>query len=490
MTQLKNGRWLCVTTAFAPRTNSWLRISFSDDDCRNWSRLCQVKEAGRTLDNGELAALENGDVLLTMRSLIASNSYRMPVYRSADGGATWAYLSNLDSSEGEAAKAGRGLWEPDFQLLSDNRLVASYSDETHTGYSQIVAQRLSTNNGATWGPLIWAVAEPGGGRLRPGMPQMTQMANGLFLMVYEVVNKGNADVLCKTSPDGISWQDGLGNPIPCHHCAPFIASLPDGTLLVTSCENQVSFSQDFGQTWQLNEPAAWPGGFRFSWPAIYLIKPDEVGVMAVTNGVKIRFGKILPKPAWPNPFNSNVDDGAKGWAVYGGEFSTSNGAFALLNAGTNGKALTGDISWSNGTFDADVKFLTAGNAGLLFRATNPDYRGPHSISGYCAALDAAGFAELGAENNSWTSLQRATLSVQTNVIHHLRVVLSGEEIGMFVDDMSRPRLHSRDRQFTHGQIGLCALDCDAAFSNVTFSNADAPRSAPGKDAKENGPNKK
>src|SRR5262249_34035920 len=158
-----------------------------------------------------------------------------------------------------------------------------------------------TNAGASWGPEIWAVAQPGGGRLRPGMPQMTRMANGLYLMVYEVVNSGNADVYCKTSPDAFTWPDGLGNLIPCQHCAPFVLTLPNGMLLVTSCENQVSFSEDNGETWQLNDPPGWAGGFQFTWPAIYQIKPDEIGVMAATNGVKMRFGAIAARPQWANP---------------------------------------------------------------------------------------------------------------------------------------------------------------------------------------------
>ena len=42
-----------------------------------------------------------------MRSLISSVSYRLPVYRSTNNGASWTYLSNIDASEG--ARNARAL---------------------------------------------------------------------------------------------------------------------------------------------------------------------------------------------------------------------------------------------------------------------------------------------------------------------------------------------------------------------------------------------
>jgi hypothetical protein len=202
-----------------------------------------VAEAGRTLDNRELVLLPGGDVLLTGRSLIEGQSYRLPVYRSADGGRSWRWLSNIDSSEGNGR---RGQWEPDFWVLADGRLVVTYSNEKHAGFSQIISERVSTNSGATWSEEIRAVAQPGGGGLRPGMSQMARMSDGRYLLVYEVVGIGNGDVHREISPDGVTWEAGLGERIPGQHCGPFVAALPDGRVFVTSCTNQVTVSGDFG----------------------------------------------------------------------------------------------------------------------------------------------------------------------------------------------------------------------------------------------------
>src|SRR5690349_21127457 len=57
MVHLTNGNWLCVNAQYPAGTNSYLRIYRSTDSCRTWSILSEVKEAGRTLDNGELVQL-------------------------------------------------------------------------------------------------------------------------------------------------------------------------------------------------------------------------------------------------------------------------------------------------------------------------------------------------------------------------------------------------------------------------------------------------
>ncbi len=472
MVHLANGNWLCVTTKYPGGTNSYLNLSLSTDFCRTWTTLSNVKEAGRTLDNGELVQLTNGTVLLTMRSLIMTNSYKLPVYASPDNGSTWAYRSNIDTSEGPSAQMGAGLWEPDFCLLDDGRLVVTYSNETHPGYSQLISERVSSDHGLTWGAEAFAANQTGGGSLRPGMSQMTRMGNGKYILVYEVVNSGHADVHGKISADGVSWPAGLGTKIPCQHCGPFVISLPNGVLLVSSCENQISFSEDYGATWQLIDPPAWPTGYLFTWPAIYQIQTNEVGVMVVSNGVRLRFGATLPRPAWTNPFVADFDSGTDpGWAHYGGNFAFAAGTYVLNNEGTNGKAMAGDGFWTDGTLDADVKVNSPGNAGLMFRTTNPDYTGSDDALGYYVGLDPAGLLVLGRQSNSWTSLASTAMGVPTNTWQHIRVNLQGGLIKVFAGDLATPKITWTDTNFSRGQIGVRAFQCDAQFDNVTFSNA-------------------
>jgi len=468
MVQLTNGNWLAVSTIFPVGTNSYLALYRSTDTCRTWSFLSQVKEAGRTLDNGELVVMPDGTVRLTMRSLISGASYRLPVYTSGNGGQSWAYLSNIDTSEGLGS---RGLWEPDFWVLDDGRLVVTYSNEKHNGYSQVISERVSQDGGASWSAETWAVAQPGGGSLRPGMSQMTRMTDGRYLLAFELVGVGNADVYCKISDDGLTWPAGFGSRIPCHHCGPFVTTLSDGRLLVTSCENQVSFSDDFGETWQKIDPPAWNLGYAFSWPAVYGLTPDEVGVMAVAPSVRLRFGELLPPQVWLNPFSADfTGDTDPGWSRYGGNISLSGGRYVFDNVGTYGKAMTGDNFWRDGVLEADVFLSTAGDAGLMFRTTNPDYVGPDDAFGYYAGLRLGGSVFLGRMSNSWTQLISVPLPVQSNTWYRLGVKMEGSAISVYVDDPITPKFTFSDASFSRGQIGVRSYMCNAQFDNVTFSN--------------------
>jgi hypothetical protein len=188
------------------------------------------------------------------------------------------------------------LWEPHFFLLTDGRLAVAYANEKHasekTSFSQVCSERMSNDGGKTWGDEIILASEPGGGKLRPGMPVVTRMSNGKFIAVYEVVGVGDADVFCKISEDGVRWPAGLGKHIAGHHAGPWVTSLADGKLLLTSCANRISSSEDFGMTWNFIEPSPWNvgAGKIFTWPAIYETATNQVAVMISHHGVRLRFG--------------------------------------------------------------------------------------------------------------------------------------------------------------------------------------------------------
>ncbi len=298
MTRLGDGDWLAVYTVFPADAPTRLQVARSNDNARTWSTIATVAEPGRDLDNGNLIQLPNGDVLLALRSLVKGRSYRLVVYRSRDAGVTWNYLSTIDSNEDPGGRTDRGLWEPSFNLLADGTLSVLYANEKHAPeYSQIVSQRISVDGGATWGHEIWAVYQKGGGSARPGMPVMTSMGNGKYIVVFEVCGQvHDCDVAYQISSDGMSWPGGLGTHIDHQRCGPYVLSTTDGRLLVTSCRNEISYSDDYGSTWLKNEPAAWPIGFRYSWPALYQTGKNEIAVMNVTAGgaIQIRFGTLAP----------------------------------------------------------------------------------------------------------------------------------------------------------------------------------------------------
>ena len=299
MIRLTNDQWLCVNTRFE-RNGSSLQIH----RCRNfpgdWDLRAEIFEPGRLLDNGELIRLPGGDLLLTGRSLVEGESYRLPVYRSLDEGQSWTAIGVIDANEGPAGSLKhRGLWEPHFFRLSDGRLAVAYANEKHEAeqpsFSQVCSERVSPDQGRSWGNEITLAAEPGGGKLRPGMPVVTRLINGKYLAVYEIVGVGDADVFSKLSTDGEHWPPGLGNHLEGHHAGPWVVSLASGELLLTSCANRVSCSRDFGATWNWVEPPPWNVGQGkvFTWPAIYETGPNQIATMIAWHGVRIRLGSWI-----------------------------------------------------------------------------------------------------------------------------------------------------------------------------------------------------
>lgn len=99
MAQLGADEWLCVSTLFPASQPTQLGLYRTTNRCASWSAVGVVSAPGRKLDNGNLLHLPDGTLLLTGRSLIDEQSYRLPVYRSADRGLTWAQIGNIDANE-------------------------------------------------------------------------------------------------------------------------------------------------------------------------------------------------------------------------------------------------------------------------------------------------------------------------------------------------------------------------------------------------------
>lgn len=307
--RLPDGSWLAanqasLTNAYAHDPDGGLRIRVhrSHDRGRTWPVLGTISDPGRDLDNPQMILLPGGAILLACRSVIWGESYRLPVFRSVDGGRSWHRFSVIDDVRGELH---HGLYEPHLAFLPDRRLAVMYANESHAGYSQVLSQRVSADGGRTWGPETWPAAQEGGGAARPGMPVWTRMRNGHYILVYEVCG---IDARCyihyKTSPDGTTWSAGHeGTRIPADQqqwSGPFVTSLTDGRLVLTSNSHHVSISEDFGATWRSTPTTPWTTGL---WPSIYQTGPHEIAVVnsierpdhtesAPSYDVRLRFGHL------------------------------------------------------------------------------------------------------------------------------------------------------------------------------------------------------
>lgn len=156
------------------------------------------------------------------------------IYRSGDDGRSWHYLSEIKSPN------QFGLWEPEFTIDHAGELVMFYSDETeHAQHSQAVS-KVRSDDGLIWrdpGHVVASNVQPD----RPGMPVTRRLADGRWMMTYELGGPAQFMVYYRLSDDGWTWGDpaNVGSGIrlpngsfPAH--TPRFTVMPDGTLLLVS----------------------------------------------------------------------------------------------------------------------------------------------------------------------------------------------------------------------------------------------------------------
>lgn len=184
------------------------------------------------------------------------------LYKSEDAGESWSYVSEIVSGgfagvDIDKPDEQRPVWEPFITLTPDGRLICFYSDERYAakdGYNQMLAHKISENGGLTWSQEKIDIAFPGG-VLRPGMPVITSLPGGKFLMVYEMVNQDKVPVYFRISDSIEDWgdKDFIGNPVVCEDGSaltgtPYVIWIPqggeEGTILVSGR----GFSQIFANS--------------------------------------------------------------------------------------------------------------------------------------------------------------------------------------------------------------------------------------------------
>ncbi|MFC7138967.1 sialidase family protein [Halosimplex aquaticum] len=162
---------------------------------------------------------EAGTVLAAGNSIPDDRSQtKIDVYASEDGGRSWSYVSTVAEGGRAVPQAGETpVWEPEFALDADRELVCYFADERHSdeGYNQLVGHRRSVDGGQTWEAEVFDAVVPNG-EDRPGMPVVTRLPDGRYVLTFEVVGPGEeGGVFVKTSPDGRDWGDpeDLGSPV-------------------------------------------------------------------------------------------------------------------------------------------------------------------------------------------------------------------------------------------------------------------------------------
>jgi hypothetical protein len=288
--QLSDGSWLAAYMTEPSPT--YIRVKRSFDSMRTWQWVSEIHEAGRDLDNPRFYMRADGVVLIAMRSVITGQSYEIEVYQTSDSGKSFQFLSQVDWDQHLG-----GLYEPALATLPDGTIAAFYTNEKHQhdhpSYSQIISERVSQDNGVTWGPEIFAVAQPG--TARPGEPNMVTFQDCPQLaLFYEMCATENCLGHVSYSTDGLSWSPE-GPPLPAMWQDVQALQTQNGLIFATSNSFDVIVSPDDTTTWIDTQSHTFSYG---AWPAIAQTSDHEIAV-AMTGagpqgqqGAYIQFGDL------------------------------------------------------------------------------------------------------------------------------------------------------------------------------------------------------
>jgi len=324
--KLAKDKWLAVYTVsyskgyeLDPKAGLQLEIAQSNNNGKHWKKISIISDPGRDLDNGELTLLKDGSLILACRSVRWQESYRLPVYKSTDKGKSWKSISIIDANEGKPGELGnpdKGVYEPHILQMDNGDLAVMYATEKHiveTGrLPQVVSQRISKDMGKNWGAEVPVVFDYPNNLSRPGMPVWTRMKNGKYILVYEICGPEKCNVYYKISDDGIKWEPGFGNYVS-GNGGPFVVSLDNGQLILTSNTGEFLISDDYGKNWYYTI-SPWKYKVRYSvdwnqtiWSSIYQFGPDQIGAITSVkrdgggHNIQMRYGQLLGAYRYAGP---------------------------------------------------------------------------------------------------------------------------------------------------------------------------------------------
>ncbi|WP_158850199.1 RICIN domain-containing protein [Saccharothrix deserti] len=228
-----------------PLENMTFPIWTSTDNGASWARTSSVADTSpRRWGNWtnphlyvlpqQIGTMPAGTLLLAgISSPPDRSATAVQLYRSNNEGQTWSWVSEVALGGGQWGSANpTPIWEP-YMLVANNRLIVYYSDERDKAdHDQKIVHQTSTN-GVNWGPVVEDVAMADRA-LRPGMPIVTRMANGQYLMVFEMVGQSNTPNNFKISANPESWNSGNGGTTIDHGGSPMVITLPNGRLVYNS----------------------------------------------------------------------------------------------------------------------------------------------------------------------------------------------------------------------------------------------------------------
>ncbi|MBB6270720.1 DUF1680 family protein [Pedobacter cryoconitis] len=165
----------------------------------------------------------------------------------------------------------------------------------------------------------------------------------------------------------------------------------------------------------------------------------------------------------------------KDWLIYGGSWFIKDGAFhSASNKGSWGygihgsKAIASGTQFDNLSYEATILLNSKeGNAGLLFRVSDPVI-GADAYNGYYLGIDAAaGRIQLGKSvDQKWILLASQAQKMETGKAYKVKIEAKGSSIKVYFNEVAGPVISVTDITFKNGAIGVRAYDSLASIDNI------------------------
>lgn len=194
--QLPNGDLLATWENYSPEPPLvYFPIYKSSDGGATWAEIAQVHDTELGLGlryQPQLYVLPEavgdfaaGTVLLGGSAIPTDlATTQLELYASTDDGATWAFVSHV--AAGGEALPNNGLTPvwEPFLLAHDGKLIYYYSDQRDNATYGQKLVHQTSTDLRAWGPVVDDVAYPTYTD-RPGMPTLALLPNGEYIYVYE-----------------------------------------------------------------------------------------------------------------------------------------------------------------------------------------------------------------------------------------------------------------------------------------------------------------
>lgn len=186
---------------------------------------------------------------------------------------------------------------------------------------------------------------------------------------------------------------------------------------------------------------------------------------------------IFPTIGKPNfiteRYKENFDNHtAKDLVIYGGAWFYKNNAIHCASnedgrSGTGTMIIATATKFSDFVYHANISVNTAGDAGFIFRVSDPAI-GSEAYKGYYLGLNAeTGTVQLGkSSNGKWVVMAFSKYSLKLKENYKLKITAVGNKFEVFINGETKPVITASDSEFTEGCIGLRAYNALTTVDNI------------------------